>query len=67
MGCGTSKSTPPSQISVRQFSTCSSEPETDITFINNTRGDITYITAARLDTVEEVAEVGGNLETGFRA
>ena len=59
MGCCASRSTTASQNSVRQFSTCSSEPGPDITFINNTRGDIiTYITPARLDTVEEVAEVG---------
>ena len=58
MGCCGSKSAATSKISVRQFSTCSSEGETDITFIDNTREDIRYITAARLDTVEEVPEVG---------
>ena len=57
MGCCGSRSSPPPSSSVRQFSITSSGSGNDITFINNTRDDITYITAARLDTVEEVEEV----------
>jgi hypothetical protein len=57
MGCCGSRPPPASHSSVRQFSISSSGSENDITFINNTRDDITYITTARLDTVEEVEEV----------